>query len=339
MPRKNILLFRWKNREELLATIARWKERFAEKHGEFNISEIRKELITSDTLTDCMTMWFMGGSRLMIFHDILIKDSREIKKMLQEMAQESEWGEQSVFEGEKREQKDLTAEEWIQMFEKMPESNFLIFIWNTLPVTPLEKWLEKNATIHEFPELEWQSVVEFIKNTLRLPTSQAEWIAMKLNYRHSLAIQETKKLLLAHQPKWEDDELDGIIPDYQEENIFNILDLLWKKNPQDIEITWKRIAERPDYERHVASMMTIIRKILIALYFPNATSLPITPFQRNTARRLMANKKNLTRLYGDLVQTDIWSKSWVIPERKHAILISLIHYCYDYETHYPNRAR
>lgn len=171
-------------------------------------------------------------------------------------------------------------------------------------MTPLEKWLEKNATLHEFLELTESGVTDYVKNTLRIPGNQAQRIALRMNYRHDLATQEVKKLLLAHQPTWSDNELDSIIPDYREENIFNILDLLWQRNPEEIQTAWKKIAERSDYERHVATMITIIRKILIAIYFPEATSLPITPFQRNTARRLVANKKNLVKLYGDLIETD-----------------------------------
>ncbi len=41
-------------------------------------------------------------------------------------------------------------ETWIKTFPKIPETNFLIFIGNTKSITPLEIWLEQNATIKEF---------------------------------------------------------------------------------------------------------------------------------------------------------------------------------------------
>jgi hypothetical protein len=33
---------------------------------------------------------------------------------------------------------------------KIPDSNFILFVGNKKPVTEFEKWLENNATIHEF---------------------------------------------------------------------------------------------------------------------------------------------------------------------------------------------
>ncbi len=36
------------------------------------------------------------------------------------------------------------------MLEQAPETNFFLFVGNKNPITDLEKWLTKNATLHDF---------------------------------------------------------------------------------------------------------------------------------------------------------------------------------------------
>ena len=49
-PKKNILLFRGENKENLRNTLQKWREKFIEKHGEMNLLEIRNDNIFDGVL-------------------------------------------------------------------------------------------------------------------------------------------------------------------------------------------------------------------------------------------------------------------------------------------------
>ncbi len=53
MAYKNILLFRGENTRELHNTLAVWKQKFVEKHGDMNLLEIRNDTMFDSVLADC----------------------------------------------------------------------------------------------------------------------------------------------------------------------------------------------------------------------------------------------------------------------------------------------
>lgn len=209
---------------------------------------------------------------MFIFHEKLAKTDREIKKMkeIQEEKAREIINLEDVLNGSGNTVNDNSHDDdsfWIQTLEKIPETNFIIFIGNKKPLTDLEKWLEKNATIHEFPGLSVRDMIAMIESQLRIPHEQAEKMSDRLNNNPEFIEQEVKKLSLAFQPKWTDQELKDILPDYRDENAFNMLNPLWNREPRSLISIWQRLMETADHELTVAMMITMIRKILISASF------------------------------------------------------------------------
>lgn len=72
--KNNIHLFRGDNARELRNKLRIWRERFMEKHGDMNLLEVHKENMSESIIADATAMGFMGGMRMIIFHDFLIKE-------------------------------------------------------------------------------------------------------------------------------------------------------------------------------------------------------------------------------------------------------------------------
>lgn len=284
MPaKKNILLFRGENREMLRSTLQKWRERFVEKHGDMNLLEVREDTIFEGILGDCLTPGFMGSTRMVIFHEKLKKTEKEQEKIEEQKKSAEIIDMEDLLSSTSTKKTPIDDDAvWMQTLVQIPETNFIIFVGNKKPVTELEKWLEKNATIHEFPNLSVREIIAYIETHLRIPYEQAEKMADRLGNNYDFVVQETKKLSLAYQPKWSDEELKSILPDYRDENAFNMLDPLWSRDPKTMVKIWTRLMETADHELTMAMMITMIRKILISTIFPRITNLPITPGQRNT---------------------------------------------------------
>lgn len=325
--KKNIVLFRGENREKLRSTIQTWKIKFAEKHGEMNLLEIRNDNIFEWILWDCLAPGFMGSTRMVIFYEKLIKTEKEMEKIA-----EKKWAETvdmtDILEN-KMTPKNQPEDDnfWIESLCKIPDTNFILFMGNKKPVTDLEKWLEINATIHDFPGLSVQDMISYIEKELRLPYEQAEKMSDRLNNKTDFIVQEVKKLSLAFQPKWSDQELKNILPDYRDENAFNMLNPLWNRDYNSMITIWRRLMETADHELTMAMMITMIRKILIAASFNQISSLPITPGQKSTGKKLLPYKKSLKKLYDDIVAVDIAEKSWELPHKTNAFLMALLNFC------------
>ncbi len=325
--KKNILLFRGENKQKMKETIQAWKGKFTEKYGELNLMDIRNDNIFDGILGDCMAEGFMGSPRMIIFYEKLIKSERELKKIEGEK-KENIIDLADVIRTNKPLKNDGDSDTfWMQSLAKIPESNFVLFIGNKKPVTDLEKWLEKNATIHDFPGQSIQQIITYIESELRLPYEQAQKMSDRLNNNPDFVQQEVKKLSLAFQPKWTDQELKDILPDYRDENAFNMLAPLWNRDQKSMIIIWKKLMETADHELTVAMMITMIRKILIAASFNQINHLPISPTQRSTWKRLMWSKKWLKKLYDEIVAIDIAEKSWELPGKTNAFLMALLNFC------------
>lgn len=299
-----------------------------DKHGEMNLMEIRNDTMTDGILGDCLTPGFMGGTRMVIFHEKLLKTDKEMEKIVEEerASQTIDMAEVLEEQGTKNARID-DDKAWIDILEKIPESNFILFVGNKKPVTELEKWLEKNATIHEFKLLDIREIIEYIETHLRLPYDQAQKMSDRLSNNYDFVVQEVKKLSLAFQPKWSDEELKSILPDYRDENVFNMLEPLWNKNPQALIRVWSRLMATAEHEPTMAMAITMIRKILIAATFPRTSHLPITPGQRSTGKRLLPYKIPLKKLYDDIVAVDIAGKSGELPHKTNAFLMALLSFC------------
>lgn len=286
--KKNILLFRGENKLKMTETLQKWGSKFTEKYGEMNLMHIRNDNIFEGILGDCLAQGFMGSSRMIIFYEKLLKTDKELKKMAEEERRETIVLD-DILNGSNKIEKNEKDDDnyWIQTLQKIPESNFILFVGNKKPVTELEKWLDKNATIHEFQGLTVPEIIQYIETELRLPREQAEKMSDRLNHNPDFVQQEVKKLSLAFQPKWSDQELKDILPDYRDENAFNMLAPLWNRDPRSMITIWKRLMETADHELTVAMMITMIRKILIAASFQQINNLPISPTQRSTGKRLM----------------------------------------------------
>lgn len=176
--KKNILLFRGENTRELSSTVRTWREKFIEKHGEMNLLEIRNDNVFDGILADCLTPGFMGGTRMVIFYEQLLKTKKEQDKIAEQKASEAIDLEE-VFE-DKNTNNLSNDRSWIQTLEKIPETNFIIFVGNKKPVTELEEWLEENATLRDFGGVTPRDMEEYIMKHLPVTENQARAFCDKL---------------------------------------------------------------------------------------------------------------------------------------------------------------
>ena len=340
MPAKNILLFRGENTTKLKSTIHAWRERFVEKHGEMNLLEIRDDTIFDGVLADCLTPGFMGWTRMVIFHEQLIRTQKEQDKITEKQASETV----NMDEVLESRESDLSPLEndtlWIETLKKIPDTNFVLFVGNKKSITELEKWLENNATIHEFSGVTPREMEEYILQNLSITGAQARAFCQKLGFYEEIKwwksiivgkpdfiYTEVEKLKLSGKTTWTNAELDSVLPDYRDENAFNMLDPLWERQADTMIDIWKRLMETADHELTVAMMITMIRKVLIAATFPSLGDVPITPWQKKTGQRLASHKKSIKNLYDRIVAVDIAEKSGELPHKTNAFLMALLSFC------------
>lgn len=100
--------------------------------------------------------------------------------------------------------------------------------------------------------------------------------------------QEIEKLKLAGKREWTDDELKKALPDYREENVFDLLNPLWDRRRQESYRLFQNLMATADHELTMATVITMLRKTLIAATFPGKIdSLPITDGQKKTGKSLI----------------------------------------------------
>ena len=252
MPQKNILLFRGENTRTLRATVVAWREKFLEKHGEMNLLEVYRDTPNEGILSDCLTPGFMGGTRMVIFHETLQKTEKELGKIEDEKQKAVETIDIEHLEDTKKNTLYISNDAlWIQTMERLPETNFMLFVGNKKPVTEFEKWLEKNATLHEFPGVMPRDMIDYVMKHLSISYDQARAFCDKLGFyeetkwgktltvgKPDYIYQEVEKLKLAGKTSWTNQELDEILPDYRDENAFNMLDPLWERRGKTMVEIW-----------------------------------------------------------------------------------------------------
>ncbi len=126
---------------------------------------------------------------------------------------------------------------------------------------------------------------------------------------------------------WTNSELQSILPDYRDENSFNMLGPLWERRGQDLIRTWQRLMDTADHELTMASIITMIRKTLVCATFPNIGDIPVTRGQKTTGTKLRSEQKALKKLYDTIIGVDIAEKSGELPHKTHAFLMALLSYC------------
>lgn len=335
MSKKNILLFRGDNMRELKQTIRSWRERFTQKYGEMNLLDIDRENTPPEILSDCMAPGFMGSSRMVIFRDKLMKTPREMKNIEEKAGKPLDID--SLDDEDKKEDSDAL---WIKMCETLPDTNFLLFIGNKKPVWDLESWLEEYATIHEFVSPTPRAMHAYVSKELWLTDIQSEIFCQQLGFyeenmygkmitvgKSDYIYQEVEKLKLTGKNVWTNAELRDILPDYRDENSFNMLTPLWDRQSQDMISTWQRLMDTADHELTMASIITMIRKILVCATFPNIGDIPVTRGQKTTGTKLRNEQKALKKLYDNIIAVDIAEKSGELPHKTNAFLMALLSYC------------
>lgn len=305
-----------------------------------NLLEIRDDNIFDGILADCLTPGFMGGTRMVILYEQLIKTQREQDKISEQKAAETiDMAE--VLNGNQKNNAILDDNTiWIETLKKIPDTNFVLFVGNKKPVTELEKWLEENATLHEFAGVTPREMERYVVESLGITAAQAQAFCEKLGFYEEIKwwkpiingkpdfiYQEVEKIKLSGKSWWTNAELDAVLPDYRDENAFNMLDPLWDKQAKTIVEIWKRLMETADHELTMAMMITMIRKVLIASAFPSIGNVAITPGQKKTGQRLAHEKKSIKKLYDRIVAVDIAEKSGELPDKTNAFLMALLSFC------------
>lgn len=202
---------------------------------------------------------------------------------------------------------------------------------NKKPVTDLEKWLIEHATIHDFPLPSSQEIVNIITRWTGISHQQALRVKERLNNNFDFIYQEIKKIQLVDKKSWTDEELKSVLPNYFEENNFEILTPLWKRNIHQLIWVFRDTLRTADPELTMAMITTMIRKVLIALVLlenPLIQHLSdIKPSQISTARNIQGQKKKLKELYDTIVTIDIKEKQGELNNKLDAFLMALLTYC------------
>lgn len=140
-----------------------------------------------------------------------------------------------------------------------------------------------------------------------------------------------QKLQLAEKTSWTDEELKNVLPNYFEENNFNILNPLWEKDVSELLYTFRDTLRTADRELTMAMLTTMLRKVLIASFLPSESSLKalptIKPSQINTARKIGNDREILKKLYDALVTIDTDEKQGESTGKLDAFLMALLSYC------------
>jgi DNA polymerase III delta subunit len=145
-----------------------------------------------------------------------------------------------------------------------------------------------------------------------------------------------QKLQLAEKTSWTDEELKNALPNYFEENNFNILNPLWKKDVSGLLYTFRDTLRTADKELTMAMLTTMLRKVLIASFLPSDASLralsAIKPSQATTAKKIGNDRERLKKLYDALVTLDTDEKQGESTGKIDAFLMALLSYCAAPET-------
>lgn len=308
--KKNIHLFRWENDSKIQSNILTWKMKFIEKHGELNLVEIDNNNISEGILSDCLTAGFLWWTRMIILREKLLKSEKEKKN-------ENEWNIDwwNILWKE--------DSEWIDMLQKVPDSNFIVFIWNKKSLTELEKWLEKNATVHNFAKNLFEENISTIQSELNMSYELYEYLVNKLNNNDRLIQLEIKKIKWVGIV-WDKSKIDKYIPDYREENAFELINMLWNNDKKNVINIWKNLIETSEIEKSIATILTMIRKMFIAGNFQNIKNLPITPWQYYNWKKMSYKKEVIFNFYERLIKVDIAEKTGNLPKKADAFLMELL---------------
>lgn len=321
---KNIQLFYGENAREREKKIHAWRDLFMEKHWDMNLLEVYRENMSESMMADAKAMGFMGSARMMIFHDLLHKTDTD----------EDE-------ESDKKKKESEIQAQWIKTLQEVPETNFILFVGNKKPLSDLEKWLHEYATMQYFEASTPREMQNYVIKELWLNPNQAAAFCDRLGFYEEIKFgksivigkpdfiyQEVAKLQLAGKKQWTNEELKRILPDYREENVFDLMRPLWDRQPRDTYQLFQNLMATADHELTMATIITMLRKTLIAATFPGKLgSLPITDGQKKTGKSLMPVQKNLKELYDNIVSVDIAEKSWELPGKKEAFLMALLGFC------------
>ncbi len=294
-----------------------------------NLAEVRKQDMYDSILSDCISLGFMGMTRMIVFRDLILKTERELNDIQEReiLQANSEWDD--ALAPEKWKIFDDTL--WVETLKKAPETNFFLFVGNKNPATDLEKWLVEHATLHDFALPTSGDIHRSIVDTIWVTDWQATRIQQRLNNNYYFIFQEMQKLKLAEKTSWTDEELKNVLPNYFEENNFNILNPLWKKNTSELLYTFRDTLRTADKELTMAMLTTMIRKVLIASYLPSESSLnslpSIKPTQIAIAKKIWNDRETLKKLYDAIVLLDTEEKQGESTGKLDAFLMALLSYC------------
>lgn len=294
-----------------------------------NLADIGKQDLYDSILSDCISPGFMGMTRMIVFRDLILKTDKEIANIQEEEAA-LKLDENQAEALEKR-PKTFDDALWIDTLQNAPETNFFVFIGNKTPITELEKWIATNGTVHDFAVPSSDEIQASIVSSLWVSNWQASRIQERLNHNYYFIYQEMQKLKLAEKTSWTDEELKNVLPNYFEENNFNILNPLWKKDAAELLYTFRDTLRTADRELTMAMLTTMLRKVLIASFLPSEASVKalsaIKPSQANTAQRIGRDREILKKLYDAIVTIDTDEKQWESTGKLDAFLMALLSYC------------
>jgi len=248
MSAANIIFFTGPNTVFLKRDLSGWKDVFVQKHGEINLLVTHADTRNpNQTISECLTPGFMGGSRLIVLNGLPSSASTTDK--------------------EEKERNLNFEEKFLEIYESIPETNFLIFAQpHPDKRTRFYKQLLEIATIKEYSEPTLVELEKYMQERLTIDTAAAHRLIQKKNNDITSIESEIQRFAL-YKPGQHISitDIDENVTDKLENRIFDLLDVLMDRRLKHTMKEFQILSSNENVFLIFSSLLSNLRKIIYAL--------------------------------------------------------------------------
>jgi len=290
-----IELFIWENQFLLSSEVKKWKTRFIEKYGDFNLIHIKDySSVDNNFIIESVLSWgFMWEKKLIILEDIPVSSDDKKLAYIEELL--------------------------INNLEKIPEENIVLFI----SAKPDKRWkfykaLKKVAKLREFGNISWLELKrELSAKYSKFIDNNALDYLIKIKWENYTKIaNEIEKLLIWHLNISKNIVEENVTPEI-EESIFTLVDeILMNNKKMAIKRFRNLLNETSIYWVYNFLLSNIRTFVYIDLMKTRRVPNSKISFELDLWKRwFLVNKsyffrwKKLTKLFSDLAEIDYKMKN------------------------------
>jgi len=290
-----IELFIWENQFLLSSEVKKWKTRFIEKYGDFNLIHIKDySSVDNNFIIESVLSWgFMWEKKLIILEDIPVSSDDKKLAYIEELL--------------------------INNLEKIPEENIVLFI----SAKPDKRWkfykaLKKVAKLREFGNISWLELKrELSAKYSKFIDNNALDYLIKIKWENYTKIaNEIEKLLIWHLNISKNIVEENVTPEI-EESIFTLVDeILMNNKKMAIKRFRNLLNETSIYSVYNFLLSNIRTFVYIDLMKTRRVPNSKISFELDLWKRwFLVNKsyffrwKKLTKLFSDLAEIDYKMKN------------------------------